>query len=111
MATSVLVGDAGRGQINITSGGQASSGSVVLGNAAGSHGEVNLNNLGSSLQITGALTIGNLGEGTLGMLGGELTSGSATLGSQADSKGTATVFSGTWTNTGSLVVGGAAAAR
>lgn len=107
VSASVIVGDAGNGQLNIINGGHSSAASAVLGNAAGSHGELNLNNIGSSWQVSDALTIGNLGEGVLGMQGGEVTSGSAILGSQAGSLGVATVFSGIWTNSGSLVVGGA----
>lgn len=105
VASSVVIGDEGLGQLNVTSGASASAGSAVLGNATGSNGAANLANNGSAWQVTGALTIGNLGQGTLGMLGGEVSTGSAILGNQIGSSGSATVFSGSWTNTGSLVAG------
>ncbi|MBN8711095.1 MAG: hypothetical protein BGO12_15380 [Verrucomicrobia bacterium 61-8] len=106
VGASVIIGDGGKGQLNIISGGHSSAASAVLGNAAGSHGALNIDNIGSSWLVANALTIGNLGAGVLGMQGGEVTSGSAVLGSQAGSQGVATVFSGIWTNSGSLVVGG-----
>ncbi|GAT33813.1 PEP-CTERM protein-sorting domain-containing protein [Terrimicrobium sacchariphilum] len=106
VSSSVIIGDAGMGKLNITSGGQSSAASAILGNAVGSSGELNINNIGSSWQVTGTLTIGNLGVGALGMQGGEVASGAAMLGAQAGSSGTANVSSGIW-NTDSLIVGGA----
>jgi autotransporter-associated beta strand protein/T5SS/PEP-CTERM-associated repeat protein len=63
---------------------------------------------GGGLQAVGggaALRIGNSGTGTLNLTGGSVTNSLGYLGVFAGSVGTATVSSGTWANSGELVVG------
>ena len=61
---------------------------------------------GGAINHGGAnLNVGLFGTATLNVTGGRVTNADGSLGSYAGSVGTATVSSGTWANTGDLVVG------
>lgn len=109
VATTLDVGTAYRGKLNVTAGGEVTAASSTLGSSATGYGEVNVDGTGSSWSLVGDLTIGDAGEGLLSMTGGAASDGSAIIASQADSVGTATIFSGVWSHSGALTVGAAGA--
>ena len=102
----LFVGVSGTGQLNITLGGSVVTDEVSLGSSEEGVGEINVANTGSSLVIEGDLFVGDLGTGKLGLTGGHVSNATGAIGLQAGSTGTASVFSGTWTNTDLLTVGG-----
>ena len=98
----IFVGQAGTGKLDISTGGQATSGGETrIGNVTGSTGTVAVVGTNSLLESGGALYVGNAGAGTLsisgggevrssGPSGGALTNG-IRIGNQAGSTGTVNV--------------------
>ncbi len=125
----ITVGSSGTGVLTLSAGGSASAsaggsatntGSIFIGNNAGSNGTVNVNAAGVStgggavttLAATGALAVGFGGTGTLAVQGGGTVSAGITslIGGLAGSVGTATVngaSSSVAVTTGFLIVGSA----
>jgi len=107
----IVIGDSGdNARLNIISGTLAAENYVVIGDAAGSVGEVSVVDPDATLN-TGGLTVGNRGTGSLGIfLGGTVQSGDAYIayiGLESGSSGTVTVAgSGSkWTNGDFIFVG------
>lgn len=103
----LFVGELGTGKLNITLGGSVITDEVSIGTQGGGVGEINVANNGSSLAIEDYLFVGDGGTGRLGLTGGHVSNMVGAIGVQFGSTGTASVFSGTWTNTDSLTVGDA----
>jgi T5SS/PEP-CTERM-associated repeat protein len=134
-AANAYIGDVSEGDLEVTGAGSTwqSSGSLVIGNAAGSDGglsissgadvtataarvgeaggasgAVGLAGAGSTLQTSGPLVVGNAGVGSLVVsAGAQLKSASADVASQFSGIGSVTVSgpTSTWDNTGGLRVG------
>lgn len=101
----LFVGVSGTGKLNVTLGGSVVADEVSLGSSEDGVGEINIANNGSSLAIEDYLFVGDAGTGKLGLTGGHVSNTTGAIGFQAGSAGTASIFSGTWTNTDSLTVG------
>ncbi|PRX09876.1 UNVERIFIED_ORG: T5SS/PEP-CTERM-associated repeat protein [Martelella mediterranea] len=82
MDNSIIVGDAGTGQLDMADGATGQTASLILGNAAGSTGLMRLTGAGTEMRTYGTgengLSIGNSGSGRL-----ELTSGARIVSDQA----------------------------
>lgn len=102
----LFVGVSGTGKLNVTLGGSVVTDEVSLGSSQDGVGEINVANTGSSLVIEDYFFVGDAGTGKLGLTGGLVSNTMGAIGFQAGSTGLATVFSGTWSNTDSLTVGG-----
>lgn len=73
---SLIVGDAGKGELSVTRGGQVKSASGTLGAQAAGEGEALVSGAGSRWDNTGILLVGNAGRGTLEAAdGGVVTAG------------------------------------
>ena len=103
----LTVGAYGNGTLTM-SGGNISNFNSVIGDIGKSHYDIN-NWYGSNGIVTisggnwtnsGSLTVGRDGIGTLTVSGGNVSSASASIGTDS----TATISGGNWTNTGSLTV-------
>lgn len=109
--TSLVVGKAGRGNVEVGAANTLRSVATTLGQDAGSYGLVKLSGAQAAWINTGELIVGDSGEGGLQLLSGsnaQLQSASAVLGKAASGVGDAVVFGGTgWQNSGNLVVGDA----
>lgn len=101
----LFVGELGTGKLNITLGGSVITDEVSIGTQGGGVGEINVANNGTSLAVEDYLFVGDGGTGKLGITGGHVSNMVGSIGVQVGSTGTASVFSGTWTNTDSLTVG------
>jgi T5SS/PEP-CTERM-associated repeat protein len=105
----LVVGNSSTGSLFVV-GGTVRNGVGFLGFGAGSIGTATVsggtwsNAAGSSGRI---LYVGYSGTGVLNVSGGTVTNANGYLGFSVGSVGTATVSSGTWTNRGQLLVGGA----
>ena len=64
-ANALVVGGAGSGSLEIDFGTVSVQGSLVAGDAAGSHGTINLTSASSVLSVAGPVELGNGGSGTL----------------------------------------------
>ncbi|KFB98058.1 putative autotransporter protein [Trabulsiella guamensis ATCC 49490] len=88
--TSLTVGDAGTGTLNINTGGNVSGGqaSITLGNAATGNGTLNVDGAGSVLDSQNSLTVGQSGTGTLNITNsGTASTHTVTAGADAGSTG------------------------
>ncbi len=108
----LTVGYVGTGTLNVT-GGRVSNTAGTLGSQAGSVGTVTVSGSGTWAN-SGDLFVGLSGTGMLNVTGGSVTSANGALGGGfvvgeppvvVSGVGTATVSSGTWANSGDLVVG------
>jgi len=107
VGTDLIVSDIGEGRLILESGGNAiSANNTEIGWWFGSDGEVNLTGTGTNLSMTGSLTIGNRGEGTLSIGNGSnvYSPGGTTVASNAASTGTLILDGGTL-NTSGLTAG------
>ena len=114
----LILGSAGTATMNVQSGGTVKSAIGTLGMAAGSNAVATIDGAGSSWSVTGDLTVGVFGTGTLTVSnGGTLTNGkinanaSAYIGygsnasiTNATNSVTVTGVGSTWTNYGPLTV-------
>jgi T5SS/PEP-CTERM-associated repeat protein len=109
-----VIGDSGRGVLNIANGGAVSFGgpgyvpSCTIASAAGSSGVVTVAGTGSSWQTGEELQIGGAGDGSLDVsAGGTVSSSFGYLGYEGTSTGTATIRGdkSTWNNQSDLYVG------
>jgi T5SS/PEP-CTERM-associated repeat protein len=94
----LVVGDSTQGALVLTSGATASiqggSGDVYIGNAAGSTGEIDVNQ-GSKLTTDGFVIVGDSGIGTLTVTGGQAqTGGVLVVGNGGGAKGTLNITEG-----------------
>ena len=111
MSSSLTVGNAGTGTLNITNGGIVSVGSVSsIANSDGSTGTVTVDGMGSTWTNTNNLFVGGNGNGTLHITSGGSVSnlnGIIGTGTSVGANGAVTVdgMGSTWTNNGYLVVG------
>ncbi|MEX2307362.1 MAG: PEP-CTERM sorting domain-containing protein [Pirellulales bacterium] len=107
--SSLRVGYAGSGTLNIQGGGSASNdSSVVIANLAGSTGAVTVDGAGSTWTNSSRLTVGWGGSGTLNITGGGVVSNTdGYVAEAAGSAGNVTVdgAGSMWTNTVQLQVG------
>ena len=104
----LIVGSRGDATLDVTAGGQVTSGTSYIGDYDTSTGEVNVNGSGSNWSSTGVVTVGWDGAGTLNiMAGGDLESNGGAIGEQTGSTGQVTVdgAGSLWTVTGNLSVG------
>ena len=102
----LYVGYSGTGTLNVTAGGQATSGNSFIGYREHSAGTAAVTGTGSHWQ-TGDLVVGSSGTGTLTVgAGGQVSSSISAVGDAPGSTGTATVTgTGSQWQTGDLVVG------
>ncbi|WP_377847649.1 autotransporter outer membrane beta-barrel domain-containing protein [Bosea sp. UC22_33] len=112
------VGDAGTGQLDITTGGTVTNDLGTIGNAAAGNGTVTVSGIDGSGNAStwtnnGDLVVGQSGTGSLTILdGGKVSSLSGYIAGGSGSQGTVTVSgvnsngtASTWTNAGDLFVG------
>ena len=101
----LLVGDAGTATLNVSDGAQVLSAAGIVGNQSGSSGTVSLSGDGSQWIVSGPLSIGFGGTGSLSIAGAALSDTSAIIGASTGSVGSASVMGGgQWINSGSLTV-------
>ena len=105
------VGYQDQGTLTIAAGGSVIvHGKSAIGFSASAQGLVSVSGPSSNWTVSGPLSIGNFGRGTLNIgAGGSVSSADATLAVEAGSQGGAEVTGGSWTSTGQIVVGGAGA--
>jgi T5SS/PEP-CTERM-associated repeat protein len=115
----VQVGASGTGALNIMDSGKVSADDLSVGAEAGGQGTVTMN--GGTLELTGKLTVGDAGQGTLTVVPGapddegDITSMDGSIGAQIGSSGSVTIGSAVgqgiqatssqWTVKGELVIG------
>ncbi len=107
-AATLDVGDAGRGRLDITDGGEVDSDTSSLGRGVEASGLANVADPGS-LWTTSIMSVGRFGDGALNITdGGEVDSARAYIGQFAGATGTVAVWGddATWTIASSLNVGG-----
>ena len=97
------IGLAGNGSLNISGGSVTVAGSTLLGSDATGFGALTVS--GGRLDGATVLQIGSAGDGTMLVNGGSVFDVDGSIGTSASSSGTATITSGTWTNSGNLIVG------
>jgi collagen type I/II/III/V/XI/XXIV/XXVII alpha len=110
VAGSLIVGDAGFGQLSLAQGATVTGAALTAGGAAAGSGVVSVAGTGSALNLTGVLNVGGLAPGELSILNaGEVTAASVTIGAGAGGAGNLVIGAGsTLTVTGTttpLVVG------
>lgn len=110
MSGDFLVGhNAGaEGSVTISAGGLIENRQGILGDLAGSYGEMLVTGNGSLWDVSSDLNVGRIGEGALTIaLGGDVTATRSLIGNNVGSEGTATVSGNgsTWITTGGLYVG------
>jgi T5SS/PEP-CTERM-associated repeat protein len=104
----LFVGNVNRGEMTVTSGGDVSNDTGVIGNGSGTTGTVTIDGAGSTWMNTLDLIVGHIGNGTLNIQnGGDVSNAGSRIGNVANSTGAATVdgAGSTWMNTGTLLVG------
>lgn len=104
----LVVGGGGVGSLTIQSGGHVSnSGVMSIGNASSSASSfVDISGIGSLLESTGGLIVGNSGAGTLTVgSGATVSSGGGVIGRHSASTATVTGSGSAWI-TGDLLIGG-----
>ena len=112
-SSSLRVGDAGDGTLNITAGGQVSNTQGFIGDDPNSTGMVtvdgtDLNDNASTWTNSGSIGVGNGGDGTLNITaGGQVSNTQGTIGSGSNSTGMVVVTGAgsTWTNSSDVRVG------
>ena len=110
MSGDFLVGhnNGAQGAVTISAGGLIENRQGILGDLAGSQGEMLVTGNGSLWDVSSDLNVGRIGEGELTIaLGGDVTAGRSLIGNNVGSEGIATVSGNgsTWTTTGGLYVG------
>jgi len=88
---------------SVTNGGSVSAASSAIGGDFNVISGANVTVTSGTFGVTGSLLLN--GQSTLLINGGSVTSGSSVIGQTNSSRGTVTVSSGTWTNSGDLTVG------
>jgi T5SS/PEP-CTERM-associated repeat protein/autotransporter-associated beta strand protein len=108
-ANYLYVGAAGEGTLDILTGGSVSALNVSIGNNASGDGQVWVDGTGSNLNVASTLYVGSEGTGQLGIFDSALVSSqTGSVGNNAGGDGFVEVADGgTWTNSGSLLVGNA----
>ena len=109
----MIIGGSGVGSLNIENGGFVSAGTngtfgTVVGSDGGSHGQATVTGAGSQWNNSGALTVGNFGDGVLNIeAGGVVSNTTGFIGENAGSTGSATVSGpgSQWNNSANLIVG------
>ncbi|NIA07601.1 MAG: hypothetical protein GWP14_08215 [Actinobacteria bacterium] len=106
----LMVGEKGKGTLNITNGGSVSNdwGDCTIGSEAGSEGTLTVNGTGSTLTSDDDLFVGKYGKGTLEIQAGAVvTNDKAYIGRYAGSQAAVTVTGAgsNWTSTSDLYVG------
>jgi T5SS/PEP-CTERM-associated repeat protein len=108
---SLTVGYGGSGTLSIKGGGRlftTFSGDRIIGDLAGSTGDVTVTGQDSTWTSTDKLIVGNSGKGTLSVTNkGQVSSAGGIIGALTGSEGTVTIDDATWTMTGSLDIGAA----
>lgn len=105
---SLIVGNVGGGELNITGQGRViSEGMIVLGNGPDASGDIIVNG-GGQLESSGILHVGQIGAGSLNILNGSVSGVGAVIGDTATSGGAVAVNgpSSVWSNLGEVYVGG-----
>jgi outer membrane autotransporter protein len=110
MSGDFLVGhnDGARGSVTISAGGLIENRQGILGDLAGSYGEMRVTGDGSLWDVSSDLNVGRIGEGSLTVsLGGDVIAERSLIGNNVGSEGTATVSGNgsTWTTSGDLYIG------
>ncbi len=102
----ISVGEAGRGTLNVTNGGDLVSNTATIGYLSTALGDASVSGTGSMWSV-GNITIGRSGRGLLTISnGGSLQSGQGTIGSQATGSGEVLVSgAGALWNAGTIMVG------
>lgn len=101
---SLIVGNAGVGNLTISTGGYVSNTNAVVG--VNGTGVVEISGTSSKWINTGTLIIGDSSAGTMNMVGGRVDNTDGTISNKAGSVGIVTVgANSTWNNTGNLLVG------
>jgi fibronectin-binding autotransporter adhesin len=106
---SLMVGNFGRGVLNILSGGTVSGTFALIGQAGSGEGHVTVTGVGSTWTNTEGVAIGGEGSATLTILsGGTVSSAFALIGQTGSGEGHVTVTGAgsTWTNTKGVAIGG-----
>jgi T5SS/PEP-CTERM-associated repeat protein len=104
----LIVGEFGKGTIDIAEGGQVQTEAALIGKFAGGEGKITVSDPSSLFENLGPLTIGDHGLGTMEVtLGGQVRNTDATMGAMLGGANTVTVKdSGSlWANSGDLMVG------
>lgn len=109
LGSNLFVGFFGDGELLVANGGKVDVGGIgLIGNRAGSRGEVSVTGAGSAMSVAGSLFVGDADEGVLTVSNGaKLTSaGTAFIGFHADADGRAAVTGqgSQWTSDGGLFV-------
>jgi autotransporter-associated beta strand protein/T5SS/PEP-CTERM-associated repeat protein len=108
------VGNAANGTLGIDTGGTVLiTGQTAIANLSGSTGSVTVSGIGSVLNVTSALSVGNSGTGSLLVSsGGQVSNFNGFLAANAGSTGTATItgVGSSWSHTDFFVGGGTTAA-
>ncbi len=110
VGTTLEVGRAGNGTLNIQSAGRVNAGSAFVGRESTGIGAVNLSGTNSTLAVTGLLDVGSAGTGTINIQSaGRVTAASAIVGNNANSIGAVNIngTDSTFAVTGTLEVGSA----
>ena len=97
------------GQSEVSAGATVAVSELQLGALASSNGQSIVDGTGSTVAVTGDLSVGLAGTGTLLVQNdGSVTNADSFLGSLAGSNGSVTLLGAgsTWTSTGSVYVGG-----
>ncbi|MDP6637397.1 MAG: PEP-CTERM sorting domain-containing protein [Phycisphaerae bacterium] len=105
----LYVGDGGRAELNVVSGGSVSNTDGYIGYATGLEGNATVDGDGSSWANSSSLTVGKGGTGELNVVsGGSVSNTEGYIGYESGSDGTVTVdgAGSLWTNSGSLYIGG-----
>ncbi|MFT3810493.1 MAG: autotransporter domain-containing protein [Micropepsaceae bacterium] len=89
-ASSLVVGQGGRGYITVASGSSLETGSLTIGNGD-AESDVRLSGAGSSIEVTDTTIVGGTGEGELTIQGGNFSTGFLTVGDAAGSSGSVAV--------------------
>lgn len=103
------VGNAGAGALNVTSGARLETNQTLVGNAAGSSGEILVSGAGTQWEGYGDLTVGVDGTGTVRVENGaDAISGSISIGTNSASSGNSVILSDAsrWTVYNNVSIGG-----
>ncbi len=109
-SNSLVIANAGEGNLNLTDGGRVQNTIGFVGSAAGGSGTVTISSLGfftSQWLNSGELNIGYEGDGTLNLLSGSVQNTNAFVGRFAGSTGEVNLSAGNaqWLNLGNLTIG------
>lgn len=110
LESTIYVGYAGTGTVNVTDAGRVDEGKTYVGYVAGSDGNLSLSGVGSTWVCHRGLSLGYQGSGTVTVTNGALFSGSGWIGEQLGSNGRVDVkgAGSTWNGNGNLGFSGTA---